>query len=107
MNLPVINPRVGLVQRAESEFLMQYIKILDFPTYKDLDYGDLLKAYNQITINLVSNDKMYQNDFQKEMENMLEEITNKYQLTVGEKLTILTKKSKGLVDEIVRWERNK
>lgn len=105
MNLPQVNPRVRLVQKADTDFLIRHVETVDSVSYSNIDYGDMLKAYNQIIINELSKEKTYQSEFQKEMEEVLETISNKYELTTGEKLYIITKKVKSFADEIVSWER--
>lgn len=104
MNLPKISDREFVVREASIEFSSLCQEALNIYA-KNLDLGQVIEAYNQIIINLFSETKVTHNDFQKEIEKALELLVNKYQITLGEKMLLITEKSINVIHSVISWER--
>lgn len=104
MNLPEINEREHVVQEASLDFNTLCQEAFRIYAVK-LDLGQVIKAYNQIIVNLLSKTKETHNDFQQEVERALESLGHKYQLTLGEQMLLITDKSKRNIDNLISWER--
>ena len=107
MNLPQVHERVLISQEAEGEFSVRIFKEV-FEEYKPrLD--ESINVFSQSIINLSreEKEKVFINDSHKRLEDILEEVSEKYSLTYGEKVRILTSKIQSDAKYVIRWERHK
>jgi hypothetical protein len=104
MNLPEVHERTLIVQEATGIFGMKTVEVSR--KHKKRIYEEI-EAYSQCIVNLSAENKVYLNDFQKDIEKVLEEVSEKYQLSYGERVQLLTEKISSAVKYVVRWERHK
>ena len=107
MDLPEIHERVWIVQEASGMFGMKTIEVSK--KHNNTRFDEAIQAYSQCIVNLTlaTDKKVYLNDFQKEIEKVLEEVSEKYQLSYGEKVQLLTEKISSAAKYVIRWERHK
>lgn len=107
MNLPQLHERVFISQKAESVLSKRlYDKVFNNYAPK-LD--ESINVFSQCIINLTKeeSEKVFINEPHRKIENILDEVSNEYNLTYGEKVNILVGKIQGDVKYVIRWERHK
>ncbi|MCT4662675.1 MAG: hypothetical protein N4A40_12510 [Tissierellales bacterium] len=105
MNLPVLHERVDITEDAENEFRFRLSK--EVWSKCELTLDKCIEILSQCILNLNSDNKMIKTEYQEQVEKLLDEISEKYELTYGEKVKILASR---LLDEskyVIRWERHR
>lgn len=108
MDLPKVDERQYNLDNAALKYDIMIRRAKEAHADGKLDIGDVVKSYQQIIINLLSEteEKVTHNEFQKELEKSLEEVRDKYQLTLGEQMILLTRVGKRSIEQVVSWENN-
>jgi hypothetical protein len=104
MRLPDVHERVFIVQEAAGIFGM---KTSELSRKHNRGADETIQVYSQCIVNLTLENKVYFNDFQRDIEKVLEEVAEEYQLSYGEKVKLLTEKISSEAKYVIRWERHK
>ncbi|WP_088363490.1 hypothetical protein [Bacillus cereus] len=99
MNLPTINERDSIVQKAHFTFGFKAIGILH---KNNVDYGEAFNIISECIINLSKEQKT---KVPNEIEVELMEVTNELELTYGEQVYILTSILQRLSSDLMKFER--
>ncbi|MGN5650959.1 hypothetical protein [Bacillus sp. Brlt_9] len=99
MNLPKINERDSIVQKAHFTFGFKAIGILH---KNNVDYDEAFNTISECIINLSKEQK---GKVPNEIEIELMEVTNELELTYGEQVYILTSILQRLSSDLMKFER--
>lgn len=102
MNLPKINERDSIVQKAHFTF---GLKVVGKLSEKNLKYDVVFNAISECIINLSREQKQSYSELQNEIEIALNEVTNELELTYGEQVYILTCLLQRLSSDLINYER--
>lgn len=105
MNLPEVHERTMIVQEAEALFGMKIIEIKR--KYPYIRLHEAIQAFSQCIVNLTTNNKVVFSDFQKDIEQILEDVSKEYELTFGEKVKLLVGRIEYENKFVIRWERHR
>lgn len=107
MDLPKVDERQYNLDNAALKYDVAIRKAKKLHADDKLDIGDMIKSYHQIITNLLLDpeEKVTHNEFQKEVEKMLEELRDEYQLTLGEQMILLARVGKRSIDVVLEWEK--
>ncbi|MED2737092.1 hypothetical protein [Bacillus toyonensis] len=102
MNLPKINERESIVQKAHFMFGFKVLEILN---KKNVKYDAAFSAISECIINLSKEQKVICSEIPNEIEVELMEVTNELELTYGEQVYILTNLLQWLSSDLIKFER--
>ncbi|MDF2879611.1 MAG: hypothetical protein K0R54_168 [Clostridiaceae bacterium] len=106
MNLPQVHERFFIAQEAESIFAIRVNKEV-FDGYEP-EISEIINMLSQSILNLEKeeNEKNIINEYHKKIEDILKDVSTKYNLTYGEMVGILTAKIQSFIKYQIRLERH-
>lgn len=103
-NLPELHTRISIVQEARAHFKMESLKLSE--KYK-VTLNRSITTYGRIISSLWEQaDENMKDGFQMEVETLLKDCTNQYNLTFGEKTQIIAEIIEDNAKYVIRWERH-